>query len=440
MDAAALGIVQRVDGARLAGGDVVLVRARAPGATSHLLVAASQRGVRAALVEGDAATIARAAMRAERHPQEGVWRARLEGARVVGVGTRGVAFERDGARVVLVRDGARLALEEVEPGTSTETAPTAGDALADLGAALVAELAGAAVADRRNALAKAIARAVTKIERRADAVRADLARIGEAESVAARARLFVAEAARVPRGARGMSIVDWSSGEAQTLEMPLDPARSAREALDAIFRRAKRLKDGARFGSARLAEAESAAEKLRAVAAEVDAATDLPALDALATRARAAAPRDFRDGPGATGASTKRAQAPLPPYRTFRGARGARILVGRGAVHNDALTFHVAKPHDLWLHAKGRAGAHVIVPLEKGASCAPDLLADAAHLAAQFSEAKDELAVEIQYTPRRYLRKPRGSAPGLVVVDREKVLVLRREEARLRALLATEET
>ena len=165
------------------------------------------------------------------------------------------------------------------------------------------------------------------------------------------------------------------------------------------------------------------------------------ALPSLAARARTAAPHDFKLAPSTSpGPShrSSRAQPPLAPHRTFLSASGARILVGRGAEKNDALTFHVARPHDLWLHAKNRAGAHVVVPLDKDASCPADVLVDAAHLAAHFSEARDESVVEIQYTPRRYLRKPRGSAAGLVVVDREKVLILRKEGERLRALLERE--
>jgi predicted ribosome quality control (RQC) complex YloA/Tae2 family protein len=113
--------------------------------------------------------------------------------------------------------------------------------------------------------------------------------------------------------------------------------------------------------------------------------------------------------------------------------------VGRGAAQNDALTLHVARPHDLWLHAKDRGGAHVVVSLEKGSSCPPDLLIEAAHLAAHFSDARDERIVDIQYTPRRYLRKPRGSPPGLVLVDREKVFALRKDERLLQRLLESEQ-
>ena len=80
-----------------------------------------------------------------------------------------------------------------------------------------------------------------------------------------------------------------------------------------------------------------------------------------------------------------------------------------------------------------------MVPLDKNQTCPADRLVDAAHLAAHFSEAREEAVVEVQYTPRRYLRKPKGSAPGFVVVDREKVLVLRVEQGRLARLLAAEE-
>ena len=185
---------------------------------------------------------------------------------------------------------------------------------------------------------------------------------------------------------------------------------------------------------------------MRAALAPLEArirdAEDARAIDDALAEGRKVAPKDLKvDSSGTTGgrASSGKAQAPAPPFRTFHARSGVRILVGRGAAHNDTLTFQVARPHDLWLHAKGRAGAHVLVPLAKNQSCPGDVLADAAHLAAHFSEARDEAVVEVQYATRRHLRKPRGRAPGLVVVDREKVLALRLEPAVLKGLLESEE-
>jgi predicted ribosome quality control (RQC) complex YloA/Tae2 family protein len=127
------------------------------------------------------------------------------------------------------------------------------------------------------------------------------------------------------------------------------------------------------------------------------------------------------------------------PFRAFTSASGARLLVGRDGADNDALTFRVASPHDLWVHAKDRRGAHVILSLRRGESPREADLLDAAHLAAHFSEARGEAVVDVQYTPRKHLRRPRGAAPGFVLVDRERVLALRVEPARLEALLDGEE-
>jgi predicted ribosome quality control (RQC) complex YloA/Tae2 family protein len=356
---------------------------------------------------------------------------------------RGAAFAHKGeAWLAAVLPDGHVRLEQGEHPEVAESADL--PSLQARGARIAAQLARDTTGVRRDQLARALAKAVARVERRAVAVRGDLARAQTADETAARAQLFVAAAAQAPRGATRLVAVDWSSGEPRDVEFALDPALGAREQVDALFQRARRLKEGARIARARLDDTERALASLRAVAATLSSepAPDLPALEAAA---RAAASRDFKlasAGAGAPARSAARrgAQPPLPPYRVFASAGGgARILVGRGAEKNDALTFHVARPHDLWLHAKNRTGAHVVVPLDKGASCPADVLVEAAHLAAHFSEARDERVVEVQYTPRRFLRKPRGSAPGLVVVDREKVLVLRREDDLLRRLLEREQ-
>jgi predicted ribosome quality control (RQC) complex YloA/Tae2 family protein len=420
------GHVQRVTVGHLAGGrEVALVQMRVPGETVHVVVVLGAAGGGRA---GAGALVAIVDKEA---------RARLRGA-IEGASAPGAAR-------------ARAIGEQVRAGLASATR----EALEERGTGLVEELARAGADARAEALRRALAKARARVERRIEAVRGDVARAESAGAMAQRAKLFVAEAARAPRGATKLVAVDWSSGEAREVELAIDPARGAQQQVEAMFQRARRLKEGARIARARLADAQKARDALARVEREL-AALEAPAGatsgdgpdapgDAQLARARAAAPKDFKlasfraAAGAATGSARRGAQVPRPPYRTFVGASGVRILVGRGAEKNDELTLHVARPHDLWLHAKKRAGAHVVVPLDKNASCPAELLVEAAHLAAHFSEARDERVVEIQYTPRRYLRKPRGSAPGFVVVDREKVLVLRREDEMLRRLLEREE-
>jgi hypothetical protein len=442
--------VQRVD----VGTDLAVLRLRAPGETFFLVIASGRSGPLVGLTrdkpfKGAALFSDPASGRLVPLGEKLRWRNRLEGAHIVHVGERRVLLFQEGALFAVETAsaaGSRVALREV-PADEAEAGIFARasevDAWCERGERLARSFGEGALAARQQDLSRALGRATAKIERRMAAVSGDLGRIGDADRLASQATAFVAEASRAPRGARSITVTDWSSGEPLPIELKLDPARSAREQIEAMFKRARRLKLGGAIARQRLAEAEAAWERIASLGEEAKRAESFEAIEAIAKEARAAAPRDFALGAGSGGASGRAKgatkSAPSRPYRVFRGATGERIWVGRGAANNDALTFKIARPHDLWLHAKGWTGAHVIVPLEKNKACPGDLLIEAAHLAAHFSEAREEAIVEVQYTPRRYLRKPKGAAPGLVVVDREKVLVLRVERDKVTRLLGGEE-
>jgi len=301
-----------------------------------------------------------------------------------------------------------------------------------------------------RALAARIAREDGRLARRMKAVAGDIERGREAGALADAARVFVPEAARASRGTTLLVATDWSTGEAIRRELPLDPAKRPQEQLEALFARARRLKRGSVVAMARLEEARTKRARLQAL---LEAASLATTPEDVSRACDAAHQEDPALLPGlghtrasvATRGDSARARAKPAdtsarvPYRAFITTGGARVLVGRGASDNDELTLHVARPHDLWLHAKGQPGAHVVVRLTKGQEAPAELLVDAAHLAAHFSDARGESVVDVTYVSRRYVRKRRGSPPGQVQVDREKVLVLRVDGARLASLLAREE-
>jgi predicted ribosome quality control (RQC) complex YloA/Tae2 family protein len=127
--------------------------------------------------------------------------------------------------------------------------------------------------------------------------------------------------------------------------------------------------------------------------------------------------------------------APSQPYRAYVSAAGQAIWVGRGAKHNEALSFQLAKPWHLWLHARGQSGAHVLVPLNRNEETKPETLIDAAHLAWHFSNGREEPVGEVSYVQARHLRKQKGRA-GAVLLTQEKTFRLRVEKARLDRLLS----
>jgi predicted ribosome quality control (RQC) complex YloA/Tae2 family protein len=123
-------------------------------------------------------------------------------------------------------------------------------------------------------------------------------------------------------------------------------------------------------------------------------------------------------------------------FRTYRSSGGLEIWVGRGAASNDELTFRAAAPDDVWLHARDAAGAHVVLRWRRPEPPPARDLEEAALLAAWHSRARGSALVPVDWTRRKYVRKPRGGAPGLVVVQRCKTVMVRPEgevERRLKA-------
>ena len=110
----------------------------------------------------------------------------------------------------------------------------------------------------------------------------------------------------------------------------------------------------------------------------------------------------------------QKASITLPGLRRYRSSDGYEVLVGRTARDNDQLTFRVARPNDLWLHAGDYPGSHVIVRNSSRKEIPHRTIIEAAQLAGKFSQASKDAKVTIHYTPRKFLSKPKGAAPGLV--------------------------
>lgn len=102
----------------------------------------------------------------------------------------------------------------------------------------------------------------------------------------------------------------------------------------------------------------------------------------------------------------------------FVSSTGADIYVGKNNRQNDDLTLRFASPNDIWMHTKNTPGSHVIV---KGASEQDTAtMTEAALLAAYYSRARGSENVAVDYTPRKYVKKPAGAKPGMVIYTTNK--------------------
>jgi predicted ribosome quality control (RQC) complex YloA/Tae2 family protein len=111
------------------------------------------------------------------------------------------------------------------------------------------------------------------------------------------------------------------------------------------------------------------------------------------------------------------------PYKRFE-VEGFEILVGKSAKANDELLRNFAWKEDLWLHAKDVSGSHVLIKYRSGINFPKSVIERAAEMAAYYSKNKNDSLAPVIYTPSKYVRKVKGSAPGAVMVDKESVLMV----------------
>ncbi|MFC4871384.1 NFACT RNA binding domain-containing protein [Negadavirga shengliensis] len=121
---------------------------------------------------------------------------------------------------------------------------------------------------------------------------------------------------------------------------------------------------------------------------------------------------------------SKKQDQEATPFKRFEHG-GFEILVGKSAKANDEMLRRYAWKEDLWLHAKDVSGSHVIIKYQSGMQLPKNVLERAAELAAHYSKNRNESLSAVIYTPCKFVRKVKGSAPGAVMVDKEKVIMVK---------------
>lgn len=123
--------------------------------------------------------------------------------------------------------------------------------------------------------------------------------------------------------------------------------------------------------------------------------------------------------------ATRKEDRPYEGHRVRElvGPGGATVLYGENATSNDYLTLRVARPDDYWMHIRGSASAHVVIRTNRQPErVGPELLLFAAKVAVQNSPSKHSGFVPVDYTLRKFVRKPRGASAGTALYTHEKTL------------------
>ena len=219
--------------------------------------------------------------------------------------------------------------------------------------------------------------------------------------------LITANLYRMERGQSRLTAQNYYDENCADVDIPLDVRLSPQENAARYFKQYAKAKTAEKYLTAQLQRGREELQYLESVLQEL---------------AQAESEQDFNDirteltdggylrGRGKKQSGFQRASKP----REFRSSAGLRILVGRNNRQNDRLTTKDADKRDIWLHTQKIHGSHVIL-CTGGAEPDEQSLMEAASLAAYFSQAQGSTKVPVDYTPVKFVKKPAGAKPGMVV-------------------------
>ncbi|TKS61043.1 MAG: hypothetical protein EWM72_00812 [Nitrospira sp.] len=285
-----------------------------------------------------------------------------------------------------------------------------------------------AIDSAKDARLRLLKKTLKKEQRRIEAWRDDLAKAVKYRDYARYGELIKANLGSIKKGTEHITVVDYFDETLPEITIPLDTTKSAQGNMDDYFRKHRKYLAAERELKPRIERAQHDLDRLRQELKAIEQGTWTPPSESAST--------SMTMMRATTRKSQQSADQRRGPFRRFISTDGLPIFVGRNARENDELTFGLAKSDDLWLHARGTPGSHVLVRLEKGNDPPPETLRDAAMLALLYSDLKKSGKGDVIYARRKWVKKAKGQAPGAVIVTQEKSLHVSLEKKRLDALKA----
>ncbi|HEX5324461.1 MAG TPA: NFACT RNA binding domain-containing protein [Capsulimonadaceae bacterium] len=278
-----------------------------------------------------------------------------------------------------------------------------------------------AFVQEKQALLSALRRSRKGRERELIDIEEGLANARRSEDYKETAHLIQANVAALPAGAEEAEVADLYADEPGAVRtIALDPKLTALENAERYFRKYQKARDAQ---EALLGRKEIVEDALAALTLAQQRLESAQTPEELASASEGAQSQMPRFSPAA--AAGKEEPSPFAGYkiRTYTSVDGWEVLVGENSTSNDFLTTKIASPSDIWLHARAIPSAHAIIRTKnRPVAVSAAALRLAAEQVARRSQAKYARLVPVDYTLKKYVRKPRRAAPGEVTYSHEKTL------------------
>jgi len=229
----------------------------------------------------------------------------------------------------------------------------------------------------------------------------------EAEGLHKTAQMLTSSGMKMEQHYESVRVTDYFGDNPKDVQLPLDSTISLRENIDRLFKRHQKAARGKGIVAQQLAEIRNKRSALEENTKRLQAIKDWDTWLAIASKLPKVGDRRPSLVAGRPDGETRK-------LRTIK-LDDREVLVGRTARENDEVTFDFAAPDDFWFHVADYSGSHVVVRNpNKDKDLEESVLVKAAQLAAFFSQARNSSRVEVHYTKRKHVSKPRRAKPGLV--------------------------
>lgn len=238
--------------------------------------------------------------------------------------------------------------------------------------------------------------------------------------------IIMANIYRMQKGDTALEAENFYLDGAPTVSIPLDALKMPQQNAARYYREYNKAKAAQEHLTGLIAKSETELDYLNSVLAEIDRAESERDL---AEIRRELTDTGYLRKPKGGKPDRQKAQGPM----RFVSATGYEILVGRSNAQNDELTLKTARRSDLWLHTQKIHGSHVIVRCQDET---PDdeTIYEAACLAAYYSQARNGGKVPVDYALAKFVKKPHGAMPGMVVYTDYKTIAADSSEEILKKL------
>lgn len=274
---------------------------------------------------------------------------------------------------------------------------------------------GESVKRRTASLEKVLTNAISRLERKAEKFALAIGDEAEIERLRLSGELITANMYALPDRAREAVVDNYYTDPPERMRIELDETLSISANAQLYYKKYRKAKSAHDIALVMHRETLEEVEYLRGILVSLsECITDS---DFAEVRSELASGGYIREN--------RRKQQKLPkakPY-SFTASDGTEILAGKNNIQNDRLTFKDSSPDDIWLHTKDIHGSHVILRCA-GSEPSDAVLLEAAQLAAYYSQAKNAPSVPVDYTRRRYVKKPNGAKPGMVIYTHQKTLIV----------------